>query len=441
MCRRVQAFFHKDGFGRSLFGALAGSAGLRIVGMGLGFLVGVQLARVLGPANYGLYGLAMSIISLITVPVEFGLPLLVTREVAVAYNKKDWIQINAIVYWVRKLILFLVVIEGAIISCIYFSGIFYINAEVLSILIIGLPLMPIVASTNLMGAAIRAVDQPVLGQLSELIVRPMVYCSFIFVSAIIFRGGVDAVFVMTLNVIAAILTLILTLFIWRSVVPKTTIKLVPREVGRKWIKSTLPMALTEGLRVGQGHAATLVIGWLVTNSAVGAYKVADAVALFCALPISLVNVVCAPLVARLFHYGDHERLRRLLYYTAVIMFFGVLLISMPFFVWGEYIIVLVFGDQYRSAANVLQILCMGHIASAAVGLGSTLMNMAGYEQKVTRALIMAILINITLAFILVPRFGALGAAIANTVGIFSWNLRLSQQAGKILKMNTTIFNR
>ena len=62
--------------------AVAGASAVHLVGMLFAFLVGVQLARGLGVEGYGQYGIAMAAIALASIPGEFGLSRLVTREVA-----------------------------------------------------------------------------------------------------------------------------------------------------------------------------------------------------------------------------------------------------------------------------------------------------------------------------------------------------------------------
>ena len=62
------------------------SAAVRIGGIGVTFLVGVQLSRYLGPAGYGVYGTVMAIAALLIVPAQLGLTQLVTREIAVTIS-------------------------------------------------------------------------------------------------------------------------------------------------------------------------------------------------------------------------------------------------------------------------------------------------------------------------------------------------------------------
>jgi O-antigen/teichoic acid export membrane protein len=84
--------------------AMAGSGAARYgwVAMVASFVAGVQLARMLGVAGYGYYGLALSIVTLAGIPGELGLPKLVTREVAAAVARHDDAQRFGVLHWARR---------------------------------------------------------------------------------------------------------------------------------------------------------------------------------------------------------------------------------------------------------------------------------------------------------------------------------------------------
>nr|MCU0943155.1 oligosaccharide flippase family protein [Hydrogenophaga sp.] len=105
MIQRVRSFLKRPGLGPQLVKASMGSAGLRVAGMLFGFLSGVQLARGLGAQGYGVYGLAMSVIALMSVVTEFGLPQLLTREVAAAQVHHQWERVRGILVWSTRVVL------------------------------------------------------------------------------------------------------------------------------------------------------------------------------------------------------------------------------------------------------------------------------------------------------------------------------------------------
>src|SRR4051794_36143413 len=67
---------------RDLYKLLASSAVIQAIGLGATMLLGIVLARFLGPSQYGHYGVAMSLISIAIIPAQFGLPVFATREAA-----------------------------------------------------------------------------------------------------------------------------------------------------------------------------------------------------------------------------------------------------------------------------------------------------------------------------------------------------------------------
>lgn len=438
MPKRLHAYLTRDGLGPSLVRALAGSAGIRIVGMALGFFVGIQLARALGPAGYGEYGIAISILSLVTVPVEFGLPFLVTREAALFYRKSDWAGINDVISWASKIIVLTVGIICFFTLLAKYAEFLRLSSTAWLSLMVGLPIMLFVALSNIRSAALRAIDKPIAGQVSELLIRPSLFAALIYMAVQVIDGQISSTMAMSLNTVSTFAAFLCSYILLNANLGTFPPRKIEPETSKRWLKSALPMALTEGLRIGQGHAAILLLGLMSTSSAVGFYRVADAIALACALPISLVNIVCAPVIARLHSAGETARLQRLLKFSAISMTSGVLVLSMPFFFKGAYLLELVFGRQYIDALPIVQIICVGHIVSAAIGLSSTLMNMTGHEKKVTQSLIVALAVNFILSMVLIPRYGGIGAAVANAVAVILWNLLLSIQALWVHRLQTTI---
>ena len=76
-----------------------GSMGLKLTSVGLVFLSTVILARMLGPADYGVYSYVYALISLLSVPSEFGLPTLVIRETASGMVRQDYAAVQGVWRW------------------------------------------------------------------------------------------------------------------------------------------------------------------------------------------------------------------------------------------------------------------------------------------------------------------------------------------------------
>ena len=83
----------------SASGALRSSAqslGLRIIGLVSTFGLGVILARALGPAEFGVYGLVIAIATVVGTVALVGTPQLAVREISVRIPLKDWTGVKSL---------------------------------------------------------------------------------------------------------------------------------------------------------------------------------------------------------------------------------------------------------------------------------------------------------------------------------------------------------
>src|SRR2546427_103201 len=85
--------------------------------------------------------------------------------------------------------------------------------------------------------------------------------------------------------------------------------------------------------------------------------------------------------------------------------------------------VLEFNDtEYTAGSMVLIILSLGNLVDAAVGSVGYLLVMTGRVRVVLLNTVMTITLNLGLAFLLVPRFNAIGAAVAAALTVIIGNV-------------------
>ena len=438
MIRASRNWLKRSVFGSHVVTALVGSAGLRIAGMGLGFLVGVQLARGLGADGYGVYGLAMSIIALLTVPVEFGLPQLVTREVAVAHVERDWGRLAGVLRWAtRTSFLVALLVAGGVLTAVVLSGGGVFTSELGLTLLAGLVMVPLVAQGNINGAALRGLQRIVRGQLPEVLLCPLLFAVLLFLVPV-FLAPLNPTSAMVLGAISAALTLVVAVCLLRRAVHSKLAGTTPELNVRYWWSSTIPMALTEGMRVLQGHFIILLLGIMCTDALVGIFRVASSVSLIIAVPVTLFNVVNAPLIARLYGQGDYQRLQRLLAWTAVAMTVCVLLLMVPASVVGGPLLGTVFGSEFSQGDTALFLLCFGVLANSLFGSNATLLNMTGHHKRVTRASAISLLVLALLSPVLISLTGIEGAAVASATTSLLWNLLMWRDARRLLRIDSGI---
>jgi O-antigen/teichoic acid export membrane protein len=82
-----------------------GSIVIKVSNTLLGFLTTLVLARLLGASNYGAYSFALTIILFLTLPVQMGLPQLITREIAKMQALQHWGLMREIWQWSKHFII------------------------------------------------------------------------------------------------------------------------------------------------------------------------------------------------------------------------------------------------------------------------------------------------------------------------------------------------
>jgi len=411
--------------------ALGGSTAVRLIGMGFGFLVGVQLARGLGTDGYGTYGLAMSIIALLMIPTEFGLPILVVRETASSVAKREWGKFRGLLAWSARFIIGVSLLVSLVVVGVLLLGPPLANRSLAATMMLGLPLIPLVALGKTRSAALRGLRKIVRGQVPDSVVRPGVHSLLLFLTAV-FAINLTPNIAMGLGVMGATVALVCAIVMLRRAMPDEARDVAAEIHGSAWRASCLPMAMTEGMRTVQGHMVLLILGAVASVSAVGVYKVAVAVNLLIATPTGIFIAVSAPLISEFAATGERGHLQRLLSWTSAGMVAATLAMAAPIFVAGPYLIARVFGEEFREAALPLQILCVGAILTATAGTAGTLLNMTGHERLVRRASLISLLLLGALLPVFIWSWGTVGAALASVVASFVWRQQMAQACRKML---------
>jgi O-antigen/teichoic acid export membrane protein len=165
----------------------------------------------------------------------------------------------------------------------------------------------------------------------------------------------------------------------------------------------------------------LMLTWLSTAAQVGVYKVAVAMAMLGALPVMASTTMFGPVVAELVYAGNYAKLNGLL----KIVTRWLIIISAPL-----YLVVLllpdlilsVFDSAYLTGVKALSILMVGQVIYLACAPAGTTLVMAGHSLLNMVNGIIAVTVNLTLNYLLIPRYGILGAATASSIAISLWPL-------------------
>ncbi len=416
----------------------AGSADVKVANSLLGIAVAIVLARTLGPEGFGTYAYVFALVSTLAIPAQFGVPRLVVRETARTQAKEQWGLMRGLWRWaVASIGALSVALALVLLGVLWIFGDRFTPLQSQAALW-GCVLLPLIALSSLKGATLQGLRRVVLGQLPESIIRPGLFAVLVVVAALVFgNAGFDAARAMQLHVVAAVAALLFgTVALARLRPQPVAAGPVPEYRARLWLAAAWPLALVAGMRQLNTHTDILLLGVFTSAEDVGVYRIAAQGASLVAFGLQAIALVVSPYFARLYAQGDHRALQRLATLSGRAAFAVALPVAVAFAVWGEAIIGFLFGEDFRGGYLPLVILAAGQVVNGFFGHASTLLSMTGHERDTARTVTVAALLNIVLNVVLIPRFGANGAAAATTASLVVWNLLLWYYVRKRLGINS-----
>ncbi|MEJ5915164.1 lipopolysaccharide biosynthesis protein [Pseudokineococcus sp. 1T1Z-3] len=167
-------------------------------------------------------------------------------------------------------------------------------------------------------------------------------------------------------------------------------------------------------------ADVLLLGALTDQSQVGVYAVATRLAALVVLAGPPVVGAAAPHLAHLLHVGDLAEAGRV--YASATRWTLVLALPAAVVVARHPQELLgVVGPGFTGAAAVTLVLLVGHLVGAAAGPCTALLTMAGRVRLSMLVNVAVLVLDVLLVLALVPRLGALGAALAWAVALVVGN--------------------
>ncbi|MCK2150076.1 oligosaccharide flippase family protein [Marinobacter alexandrii] len=420
-----------DGLRAQLLRGGAGVGALRLVSLPLTLLTTVLLARLLGPQGFGQYSFVVAVITTLTIPLAPALLQLITRETAALYYAGEYGQIRQLSRWANRrviigsLIIIVVVTIGVVNTSDWSAGGRWI------LLLMILPAVPLLGLNAVRLGILTGLRKVISGQIPDLFVKPV---ALLVVVGAFATGGVltPSTGVLSYVLSAAIAYIVGFVLLNRAVSAhwyekKQLAQSQSRSLTKAWVPFTLLVAAnTLNTQIG-----ILVLGWLSTDKQVAAMQIAAQGGMVVALSLTIVNQVIGPYVTQIYHAGDKDRLLAI---SRSSVRFALLLatpLALLLITCGEFIIEIVFGIQYVSIGVLpLAILAIAQFVNVAFGSVGTFLTMSGYERDTLLGQVSGLVSSSVASLILVPMYGATGAAIAVALGTIVWNGVLAIQVSR-----------
>ncbi len=393
----------------------------RVCGAGLGFLAGILAARLLGAEALGLYSLGITCMTVGSIVGRIGLDNVLVRRVAAEIGADDWSGALA----ARRTVMVLALAGSAAISAIL-AGLAAPIAVIVfdkpglatPLLVCALAILPfsalslLVASLNAAGrAAPASLVQAALPQLGIVAGLGL---------ATVAGARWDAADMSALHLAAILASTVAAWLIWRRVAAGK-----PAAPGgaaiRPMLAAGLPLLWVTLVGVATVTVDILMLGLWREAETLGHYAAAAHTAGLMALILVATNGVVAPKIAHLHAQGRMTQMSAVVRGASFLMAAAMLPVLL-LFLGAPGLVMRLYGPGFEAGAAALAILAIGQFVNVACGPVGYMLIMTGHERLLRNITLMAGIMNVVLNSLLIPDFGAVGAAIATAASMAALNL-------------------
>jgi len=383
------------------------SIGMRVCQAGLAFLLGVILARSLSVEGFGLFTEVQAWIMLAVTLIHSGFSALLVREVARARQLDALPSAKGLIRYALIGTTLCALITSVFIILAVLSG--RIEDSRSALFVIALPIVLLNSLTFTLEAALRGLGRNLLGQVAQLVVRPLVQILVLVTLITAFGLTADGAMLALLVAVALTCGFALVAYVRAAGFLKP---LHAQYSMSEWNPATAALALVGLLAAVSAQVGFIVLGALDGPEAVADFRVAVNLSTLALFGYAAVLAKTGPQFAALIAAEDTSALKSAAQHAARTSALFSLPLLVIYLIFGGDLLALHFSEQYRDAALVLAALCL-HVAFTAVaGLAVSILIAARQVRVVTLWQFAGQAVHVALLFALIPRMGALGAALA-----------------------------
>lgn len=399
--------------------------GGRGISIGVNFAIQVMTVRYLTKSDFGAFAYALSLASLGENIVTFGLDRGVTRFVPLYEEREER----------DKLLGTLVLAVGTVVSmglglCLLVIGLegwlrdtVISDAQAVTLLTILIVLAPLNAIDDLLMGLLAVFAKPKAIFFRRHVIGPGL--RLLVVLLLVLRGagveflayGYVAGGVIAVAVYGGVLVRLLRrrgLLVRPS---RSTVRIPTREI----LTFTIPLLSSELVYSVMNTSDVILLQRYAGAEDVAALRAVQPTARLNQVVFTSFTLLFTPLATRLFARDDRPGVNELYWQTAL----WLAVFSFPVFAitssLAQPVTVTLFGDAYASSGVLLALLSIGYYSNAAMGFNGLTLKVYGAVRYVVILNIAAAVVNLALNFALIPRYGALGAAMGTAATLVVHN--------------------
>ncbi len=416
---------------------MSSSAGLaiRVLGAGLAMASQVLIARTVGKEQFGLYLYAMSAVALLAIVARLGIDSSLPRFLPVMLSQGRAGQYRGTLRlgFAAPLVLALILGSGTLAYLLLPTGGLSDKQATLLVMLLALPAFTL---SFIRRAAMVSLKRVVWAELPDMVIRPSLMLAGTLVLYFAF-SSVTATHIALLFAAASTTALAAGAFVLYRAQPSEAAGVQPEYPVGEVMRVSMPLLLMTGFSTAVAEFTVVCLGEYKPAEEVAVYGAAVRLSLLVAFALQAANTVLNPLIAQLFHSGKYSDLQSALRDAAKWMFLLTTTALVGMVLLGRLGLAL-FGEGYDAGYKVLLILLTGQAINALSGSVGSIMKMCNKQNQACVILVISAVTNVVLCFILIPRYGAEGAAVSVAVGQTLWNVLMLAYTTLKLRLNPTL---
>lgn len=428
------AFTHAFSKFKSTSGfASIATLGVRLGGAGIGFLSHVALARLVDPAQYGVYVFVWTVVILLGTFSGIGLPVAATKFVATYQDQEKHNHLSRFMRYAAIAGLAVAFSAALVMFAVsLFAPNYIIEPIFRPALLVGAFCIPLFTLTEVGKGIARGFGRNVVAYAPAFLFRPILI--LLGVAVLILSGWtLNAVHLVYISVFALLLPLVWQWSFMRAPLRARTDQSA-REVGLKrvWLMTALPLTAVEAYNLLLANTDILVLKFYSTPAELAVYFVGTKIAALLSFVTFAISASAGKPIAAAFGRGDMHKVRQLTHHFANLAFWPTLAGFIVLLVAGGLLLSL-FGPVYADAYLPMMILAFGVLLQSFTAAAKFCMAMTGGQKQMSIVLVATLGLNLVLNLALVPPFGIVGAAtatvLATLVSIIALLILIKRQMG------------
>jgi O-antigen/teichoic acid export membrane protein len=384
---------------------------VRVASAGLLYLSQIILARWMGASEFGAYVLAWTWVLVLGGLSHLGLSMAMIRLLPEYVETQQWALLRGLVRGGRLIALGIgtaVAVLG--VATVHLLGT-RIAPQTSHAVMLALACVPLYALTDIQDGIGRGRGWMGVALIPPYIVRP----SLLLIGMIIAHELGATMCAVTAAGVAIAATagaaLVQTGLVARRL--SAEVPSGPRAYAFKaWFTISMPLLVIYGAELVMQNADVILLAMHRPAAEVGMYFAAAKTMALVMFVHYAVGSAAAHRFSALKARGDEAGLARAVRDGVRWTFLPSLAAALALLALGKPLLSL-FSPEFTSAYPVMAILVVGFLARASVGPAEFLLNMLGQQRAVAAVAVSAAVIDICLCAVLIPKFGMLGAALAN----------------------------